>query len=317
MDAAPSNPAILVGPAGWSYTDWEGIVYPRHKPRGFHPAAFLAQFFDTIEINSSFYSPPRAEVVKGWAERVAFNPNFKFTAKLWKRFTHERSANLQDEKTFKQGLAPLVAKERLGALLLQFPWSFRNTPENHEYLSGLVMQFMEYPLVLEVRHSSWNKPEVFEWLADLRVGFCNIDQPVIGESIAPSARATASVGYVRLHGRNYEHWFTSEEHPEERYNYLYSQAELGPWVARIQSIAQRADVTFVITNNHFQGKAIANAVQLISLLRNQPVRMPETLPEYYPELEKIARLETSAAVTGESGLLFTAAAEKSNGTGTV
>jgi uncharacterized protein YecE (DUF72 family) len=312
MNGTPPNPTVLVGPAGWSYTDWEGIVYPRHKPRGFHPAAYLAQFFDTIEINSSFYSPPRADVVKAWAERIAFNPNFKFTAKLWKRFTHERDANLQDEKTFKQGLAPLMNKERLGALLLQFPWSFRNTPENHEYLSGLVMQFMEYPLVLEVRHSSWNKPEVFEWLAGLRVGFCNIDQPVIGESIAPSARATASVGYVRLHGRNYEHWFTSEEHPEERYNYLYSQAELGPWVARIQNIAQRADVTFVITNNHFQGKAIANAVQLISLLRNQPVRVPETLPEYYPELQKIASLETSVAGPRQSGLLFAAPAEKIN-----
>jgi uncharacterized protein YecE (DUF72 family) len=305
MNRTPSNPAILVGPAGWSYTDWEGIVYPRHKPRGFHPAAYLAQFFDTIEINTSFYSAPRAEVVKSWAAKAASNPNFKFTAKLWKRFTHERNANLQDEKTFKHGLAPLVTEGRLGALLLQFPWSFRNTPENHEYLSGLIMQFMEYPLVLEVRHSSWNRPEVFEWLASLHVGFCNIDQPVIGQSLAPSAHATAPVGYVRLHGRNYEHWFTSDDRPEERYNYLYSQAELEPWVARIRNIAQHTDVTFVITNNHFQGKAIANAVQLISLLRNQPVRVPETLPEFYPELEKIARPETSAALP-QSGLLFAA-----------
>jgi uncharacterized protein YecE (DUF72 family) len=112
------------------------------------------------------------------------------------------------------------------------------------------------------------------------------------------------VGYVRLHGRNYEHWFTSNEHPEERYNYLYSQAELEPWAARIQNIAQRAEVTFVITNNHFQGKAIANALQLVSLLRNQPVRVPETLQEFYPELEKIAGPETSAAAPRQSNLLF-------------
>jgi uncharacterized protein YecE (DUF72 family) len=283
-----ANNAVLVGPAGWSYTDWEGIVYPRHKPRGFHEASYLAQFFDTIEINTSFYSPPRPEVVKAWAARIAFNPNFKFTAKLWKRFTHECNANLQDEKTFKKGLAPLLREGRLGALLMQLPWSFRNTPENHDYLSGLIMQFMEYPLVLEVRHSSWNKPEIFEWLAGLGVGFCNIDQPVIGQSIAPSARATAAVGYVRLHGRNYEHWFTSSEHPAERYNYLYSQTELERWVARIQNIARIAEVTFVIANNHFQGKAIVNALQLTSLLKNQPVRVPETLRESYPELEKIA-----------------------------
>jgi len=306
MSPAPSNSAVLVGPAGWSYTDWEGIVYPHHKPRGFHEAAYLAQFFDTIEINTSFYSPPRAEVVKSWAARIAFNPNFKFSVKLWKRFTHERNANLQDEKTFKQGLAPLMREGRLGALLLQLPWSFKNTPENHDYLSGLFMQFMEYPLVLEVRHSSWNKPEVFEWLAGLGVGFCNIDQPVIGQSIAPSARATAPVGYVRLHGRNYEHWFTSSERPEERYNYLYSQNELEPWAARIQNIAQHAQVTFVITNNHSQGKAIANALQLISLLRNQPVRVPETLREFYPELEKIAAPETFGSLPRQSDLLFAA-----------
>ena len=306
MNPAPSNSAVLVGPAGWSYTDWEGIVYPHHKPRGFHEAAYLAQFFDTIEINTSFYSPPRAEVVKSWAAKIAFNPNFKFSAKLWKRFTHERNANLQDEKTFKQGLAPLMREGRLGALLLQLPWSFKNTPENHDYLSGLFMQFMEYPLVLEVRHSSWNKPEVFGWLAGLGVGFCNIDQPVIGQSIAPSAGATAPVGYVRLHGRNYEHWFTSSEHPEERYNYLYSQNELEPWAARIQNIAQHAQVTFVITNNHFQGKAIANALRLISLLRNQPVRVPETLREFYPELEKIAAPETFGSLPRQSDLLFAA-----------
>jgi len=291
MDAASKN-TVLVGPAGWSYTDWAGVVYPHHKPRGFHEAAYLAQFFDTIEINTSFYSPLRADIVKAWAGRIAFNPRFKFSAKLWKRFTHECNANLQDEKAFKHGLAPLMNESRLGALLLQLPWSFRNTPENHEYLSGLIMQFMEYPLALEVRHGSWNRPEVFEWLAGLGVGFCNIDQPVIGQSIAPSAHATAPVGYVRLHGRNYEHWFTANEHPEERYNYLYSRTELEPWAARIQNIARNAELTFVITNNHFEGKAIVNALQLISQLRNQPVRVPETLRQAYPELDKIALPET-------------------------
>jgi uncharacterized protein YecE (DUF72 family) len=306
MVGSPQNGRILIGPAGWSYNDWEGIVYPHRKARGFHEAAYLAQFLDTIEINTSFYSPPRPEVVKTWIARIAFNPNFKFTAKLWKRFTHERSANHHDEKVFKQGLAPLVTEGRLGALLLQFPWSFKNTPENHEYLAGLIMQFMEYPLVLEVRHSSWNEPEVFEWLAGLGVGFCNIDQPVIGKSIAPSARATAPVGYVRLHGRNYEHWFTANENPQERYNYLYTQTELEPWATRIQNIAQSTEVTFVITNNHFQGKAVVNALQLVSLLMRRPVRVPETLKEFFPELEKIADRETPLSMPRQSDLLFAA-----------
>jgi len=300
----PSAGKILVGPAGWSYADWEGIVYPRSKPRGFHEAAYLAQFFDTIEINTSFYNPLRAEVAAGWVEKIRHNPNFQFTAKLWRRFTHDREASLKDEKICKQGLAPLASAGRLGALLLQFPWSFKNTRENHEYLSGLCMQFMEFPLVVEVRHSSWNQPEVFDWLRELGVGFCNIDQPVIGRSIAPSEHVTMPVGYVRLHGRNYEHWFTSNEHPEERYNYLYDVDELKPWAERITNIAQSAEVVFVVTNNHYQGKAIANALQLISILRGARVPVPETLTEQYPQLEEIALHRAAPSELKQTDLAF-------------
>ncbi len=158
--------------------------------------------------------------------------------------------------------------------------------------------------MLEVRHSSWNRPEVFPWLADQGVGFCNIDQPVIGRSIAPSDRATSPVGYVRLHGRNYEHWFSADDHPEERYNYLYSLQELEPWAERIQNIAQRTDVTFVITNNHYQGKAISNALQLVHLLTQQPVLAPETLIARYPELESIAEPEPATSLPKQTHLAF-------------
>ena len=307
----PSSGKILVGPAGWSYADWEGIVYPRSKPRGFHPAAYLAQYFDTIEINTSFYNPLRAEVAEAWVARVQHNPSFQFTAKLWKRFTHERNANLQDEKACKQGLDPLAAAAQLGALLLQFPWSFKNTRENHEYMSGLFMQFMEYPLVVEVRHSSWNQPEIFDWLREQGVGFCNIDQPVIGRSLGPSEQVTMPVGYVRLHGRNYEHWFSSGGHPEERYNYLYSLEELRPWAGRVTSIAQAAEVVFVIANNHFEGKAITNALQLTSILHGPPVPVPEVLLEHYPQLAEISMPRTVPSEPKQTELGFgTTPAEK-------
>ena len=204
----------------------------------------------------------------------------------------------------KLGLDPLMAAGRLGALLLQFPWSFRNTRENHEYMSGLFMQFMEYPLVVEVRHSSWNQPEVFAWLRTQGVGFCNIDQPVIGRSLAPSEQVTMPVGYVRLHGRNYEHWFASNEHPEERYNYLYSLAELKPWAERVANIARTAEVVFVVTNNHYQGKAIANALQLVSILRGPPVPVPDTLREHYPQLAEIALPQTVPPKPEQGDLAF-------------
>ncbi len=173
------------------------------------------------------------------------------------------------------------------------------------------MQFMEYPLVVEVRHESWNRPEVYAWLAEQGVGICNIDQPVIGRSIAPSERATTSVGYVRLHGRNYEHWFTTEDNPAERYNYLYTVPELEPWAARIRNLAERTDVTYVITNNHFHGKAITNALQLVHLLRNQPVPVPESLLAHYPELAGIAA-EVPPSEPRQTDLLFEVPATKKN-----
>jgi uncharacterized protein YecE (DUF72 family) len=301
--AVASRP-IKVGPAGWSYPDWDGIVYPRPHPRGFHEAEYLAQFFDTIEINTSFYQPLRATMAKSWVSRVEHNPNFKFTAKLWRGFTHEHRASHEDEKTFKAGMAPLVEAGRLGALLMQFPWSFKNTRESRQYLGTLVVQFMEYPLVVEVRHASWNQPEIYHLLADLGAGFCNIDQPVIGRSIGPSEHATAAVGYVRLHGRNYEQWFSSENHPEERYNYLYSLVELEPWAERIKQVARQAEVTYVIANNHFEGKAIVNALQLIKLITGHPVSVPQTLMARYPELRQIGAPHGERRTAEQTDLLF-------------
>jgi uncharacterized protein YecE (DUF72 family) len=299
-----SSKSIRVGPAGWSYADWDGIVYPRPRPRGFHEAEYLAQFFDTIEINTSFYQPLRAAMSKSWVTRVEHNPDFKFTAKLWRRFTHERHATHEEEKAFKEGLAPLAAAGKLGALLVQFPWSFKNTRESREYLGALVVQFMEYPLVVEVRHASWNQTEIFQLLADLGVGFCNIDQPVIGRSLGPSERATAAVGYIRLHGRNYEQWFSSDDRPEERYNYLYSLAELEPWAERIKQVSRQAEVTYVITNNHFEGKAIVNALQLTKLISEHLVPVPENLTARYPELQQIAARNSEPRTPQQTDLLF-------------
>jgi uncharacterized protein YecE (DUF72 family) len=293
-------PAIRVGPAGWSYKDWTGIVYPRVRPRGFHEAEFLARYFDTIEINTSFYQPLRPESARSWVKRVSRNPRFQFTAKLWRRFTHDRDAGREDERAVKRGLQPLAEAGRLGALLLQFPWSFKWTRENREYLGGVVMQFMEYPLVLEVRHSSWNCPEAFELLGELGVGFCNIDQPIIGRSLGPTAQSTAAVGYVRLHGRNYNQWFAHSK-PHERYDYLYRMDELEPWVERVRRVAAHAEATFVITNNHFEGKGVANAFEIEALLTGDLMPVPETLQARYPELGGISSTKGEGAAASSSG----------------
>lgn len=280
---------LRIGPAGWSYSDWNGIVYPQKKTKGFHEATYLAEFFDTIEINTSFYAPLKPEIAKQWVERVAANRNFLFTAKLWQGFTHDTGATKEDEKLVRAGFDPLRRAGKLGAVLLQFPFSFHRDEETARYLVQLLKRFADCPLVVEVRHGSWNAPETFALLAEHNAGFCNIDQPLIGRSMGATEWATSPVGYVRLHGRRYDTWFSDDEElpAHERYNYLYSAEELKPWAERVGKLEKAAREVYVITNNHYEGKAVVNALELISVLKGEKVKVPEPLREKYPELEKI------------------------------
>ncbi len=283
---------IRIGPAGWSYKDWEGMVYPQKPGKTFDPLEYLARFFNTIEINSSFYRPPLPSTTKSWATRVAGNKEFAFTAKLFRVFTHERGkATKQDEKDFRKGMDVLAKAGKLGSLLLQFPWSFKNNADERIYLAKLIERFSAYPLVLEVRHTSWNNEEVYEWLEERGVGVCNIDQPVFKKSIRPAALATSPVGYVRLHGRNYQNWFREKAPRDERYNYLYSLDELDPWLVRIKQVAKNTRETYVITNNHFRGQAVVNAVEIKAALEEKPVPAPQPLFEHYPRLADSATPE--------------------------
>ncbi len=280
---------IRIGTAGWKYKDWDGIVYLRPKPRGFDELAYMARFFNAVEINSSYYGPPRPSAAKKWVESVAENTAFRFTAKLFHSFTHEREPAPSDEKDFKDGIAPLVEAGRFGALLLQFPWSFRNTPENREYVLGLSSRFGEYPLVLEVRHASWSQPDMLDLLAELDIGLCNIDQPLFKRSVKPGAEATSAVGYIRLHGRNYKTWFDEQANVRERYDYLYPVGELEPWVDRIREVGRKTKDTYAMSNNHNLGKAATNALQIESLLKEDRVSAPATLVEHYPDLRPFVR----------------------------
>ena len=278
-----------VGVAGWSYPDWKGIVYPK-TPRG-DGLAYLTRYFDTIEVNSPFYRIPIAKTTSSWARRASANPNFRFTLKLFQGFTHDRNASVEDERDFKDALVPLVEAGVMGGLLLQFPWSFKNEPESRSYLNELFDRFDAYPLVLEVRHASWNDRELYQLLERRAVGFCNIDQPLIGRSIAPTAKATGPVGYVRLHGRNYQDWFRENAGRDARYDYLYSDDELDPWIDKISEVSENASETYVITNNHFRGQAVVNALQTRSRIEGRAVKAPASLVEHYPVLAPITESE--------------------------
>jgi uncharacterized protein YecE (DUF72 family) len=270
---------IRVGPAGWSYKDWEGTVYPPHGSK-FDHLAYLASFFDTIEINSPFYRIPPPTHAKSWVRRVGENPDFQFTTKVFRGFTHEKAElAAADIKAFRNYLDPLMDANRLGAILLQFPWSFKNSPESCDRLVELFGHFRDYPKALEVRHSSFQNEEFVAFLEEHDVAWVNVDQPLFSDSVKPSDTATGPLAYVRLHGRNYEKWFAHAE-SWERYNYLYTADELEPWIGRIERMAKNKD-TYVVTNNHFRGQAIVNATEIKEGL-GQEAKMPPQLAEVYP-----------------------------------
>jgi len=279
---------VYVGTAGWSYEDWESVVYA-HKPARLHPLSYLARFVDCVEVNSTFYRTPPVPMVLGWLKAVAGRPDFQFAVKLHQKFTHERKDfATKDVDLFKQAVDPIAAAGRLAALLIQFPWSYHNTDPHREYLAGLFDLFAGYPMALEVRHGSFADPAFFDFLRAQRVAFCNIDQPVIGASLKPTAIVTdPRFGYVRLHGRNYAEWFKEGAGRDARYNYLYAKSELEEWIGRIKELGKSTDRIYIITNNHYRGQALANALQIKNLTSGKKLEVPEELLKQYPVLEDI------------------------------
>lgn len=281
--------SCYIGPAGWAYDDWEGIVYPSEKPPGFDRLEYCSRFFNCVEVNSTFYHIPAPQVTEGWATRVKRNRHFRFTVKLYRDFTHENArAGKNEADAFRRALVPLEKQGRLGAVLMQFPWSFKNTPANRNRLDRLMVAFETLPLVVEVRHASWNIPPFYEYLRERGVGFCNIDQPLFRGSLEASAVSTGPTGYIRLHGRNRDDWFRNEAGRDERYNYLYSMDELAEWNERIDALRADSEVIYVITNNHYKGKAVCNALELAARSMGGLVPVPPVLLRTYPRLRAIA-----------------------------
>lgn len=278
---------IYVGTAGWSYDDWKDRVYPSGPGRRFDPLEYLAGYFDVVEINSSFYRPPPARWTRAWVRRVAGHPRFRFTAKLWRRFTHQRETPPTDEEVglYREGIDVLAEEDRLLAVLVQFPWSFRNEPAERQWLATVAETFVDYPLVLEVRHASWDEPDALAWLAERGIALATIDQPLHDGSLGPVERRTAPRAYYRFHGRNFEAWFAEGRPAHERYNYLYDPAELKPYAERIRRSAADStmEAVIAITNNHYQGQAAVNALQLKAWAKGGRVRVPEPLKEAYPD----------------------------------
>lgn len=277
-----SNASIYIGTSGWSYPKgegtWKGYFYPAGK---INELEYYSQFFDTVEINSSFYRPPNPGYVYNWARRVP--QGFLFTVKLWQKFTHpkmykeatgeEAAISQADVDEFNRSLEPLAKFGKLGALLAQFPPSFKNDDYGQQILGAVIKTFGQYRLAVELRHRSWSDDEnIAKLLRENNVAWVQIDEPKFGTSVAQEVPITADMAYFRFHGRNAKDWWTGDS--ETRYKYLYSSGEITELTERVRASGEKVRVMFAFFNNHWQGYAPRNAADLKKALQLPLREMP-------------------------------------------
>lgn len=287
-----SKPKLYIGTAGWSYKDWVPNFYPCGESKELSWLEYYSRFFNVVEVNSSYYTYLNANVVKSWLKKVEDAQEFLFTFKLHQDFTHKRYYGDEQVSAIRYNLDMLKEAERLGGILIQFPYSFDCCEPNIEYVGELIRNFDGYDKFVEVRHASWNNKRAKS------ITFCTIDQPQIGQSIEFAPVVGNDSAYIRFHGRNVDAWRKSisnygkkqtYEEQNQRYKFLYSPGELTEIDQKIKEIYDKVKKVFVIMNNHPQGDAVANAFELMHLLKEKvKVKIPPTILNAYPRLKQIA-----------------------------
>lgn len=258
---------LLLGTSGYSYRDWIGKFYPsRLKTSDLLP--YYATQFPAVEINTSYYGIPSPTTTAKWAAQVPLG--FEFVVKAHQDMTHAEGFCPEAFAQFREALAPLEQARMLGAVLAQFPWKFRPSPQNERFLETFRTELPDVPLVVEFRNAEWAVERTFDRLRDLGLGYCCVDEPRFKTLMPPVVTATSEIGYVRFHGRNAKNWWKGDA--VERYHYNYSEAELREWLPRVEQLAEATEKTYVFFNNHNEGNAGQNARQLALLIE-------QTLPQ--------------------------------------
>ncbi len=253
---------IQVGTSGFSYPEWRGAFYPEKLPQQ-QMLAFYARHFPAVELNSTYYRIPPVRTMAAMA--ACAEGRIEFAVKAHQDMTHSREQCAAALPLFRESLGPLREAGRLACILLQFPFSFKATPVNGDFLRRVVGDLAPDPVVVEFRHRSWLTEETFALLGSLAAAYCCVDEPRLPNLPPPIVRATASPAYVRFHGRNRQKWWSHAE-AWERYDYLYSEAELREWVPRIRALADASGRCYAFFNNHARGQAVTNARMLADLL---------------------------------------------------
>jgi len=260
---------IFVGTSGFYYHEWIGPVYPDRTP----PAKmleFYSSMFPTLEINSTFYRPPRHDMFSKYPDRTGCG--VKIVVKLHSTFTHERTAGKNNARQFDVSVEPLKESEQFSAYLAQFPQSFHNTQKARGYVETLRRLFPDSPLVMEFRHKSWWNEEVLKFLKDMQISMCTVDLPQVSNLPPTGTTFTSPPAYLRLHGKNSDDWY---EGRDARYTYNYNKGELEGILKKVQKLVLKSDEVYVFFNNHPHGNAAVNANEFLKILR-------EVLPDSVP-----------------------------------
>jgi len=273
-----ATPLLHIGTAGWSYKDWVPSFYPKQQSATFDWLQFYASHFNCVEVNSTYYTFIAPKIVEGWIEKVEGIDDFLFTIKLHQDFTHKRVFDNIAVKSVSVNLTKLAKAERLGGLLLQFPYSFAYNETNLRYIIKLSELFSSFKIFLEVRHITWKSGDVIEVLSEKNISLCTIDQPEIGKAVDFAPMITNDTAYFRFHGRNVDEWKKSiasygKKHSYEeqnaRYLYRYSAGELAEVVQKIRSVYDKVSDIYIIMNNHPQGYAVTNGKEIMQMLNLQ------------------------------------------------
>lgn len=272
---------LYSGPAGWQRPDWDEIVGWTGPRRREHPLAALAKHVDLAEIEQTYLEPLKPEIARLYVRKVEANPRFLFTALLGRRFTYDRELAPEAVEAWKAGLRPLAEAGRLGALILEFPWAFRFSEENRQFLIRLRREFHEFPLAAEFRHDSWHSDEAVTTLIHHRVPIVNLDQPSWYRAMPPAAMLTAGLSVVRLHGRRSPDSFREFDAVPDR-GYLYSLDELLEWRPRLERLAANCSRVLVVTTNSDGGGSLVNALQVKEILGERRLTAPAPLIAAYP-----------------------------------
>ena len=255
---------IRVGTSGYSFADWIGPFYPAGTPRSKMLDEYV-RHFDIVEINSSYYRIPTPAMFERMEQKTP--AGFEFIVKLFRGMTHEIEDDSRMYREFVDSVEPLKEAGKFAGFLAQFPWKFKKGDAGRTHLAALRERFGEDPLFVEFRHDSWIESETFEFLRDLGVGYCSVDEPQLKGLVPPVAVATTDEGYVRLHGRNARNWWGKGG--GDRYDYDYGKDELSEWAGKMLDLESKVKKVYAFFNNCHAGHAARNAELMIEMLGDE------------------------------------------------